>query len=207
MLATLIAVYGVLMTPLGWGWAGFVWGYAMAWFLVTDPMKLLAYRILDPINARPPQRARDQAAPTPDARAEAKPAVKAAAGPQAEPKPEAITEPKSETKAATKPEAEPRAGPSAAAKPDTKATAKPEFEPTPEAQATPKPQADIDVAALLDRSLGDLLVAGLIKDPADAGRIIAAAITQTEAPSVPPKAPNAQPDAKTQPASGPKEGP
>ena len=48
MLATLIAVYGLFMTPLGWGWALFVWGYAVAWFLVTDPVKLLAYRVLDP---------------------------------------------------------------------------------------------------------------------------------------------------------------
>ena len=48
-LATLIAVYGLFMTPLGWGWALFVWGYAMVWFLVTDPVKLLAYRILDPV--------------------------------------------------------------------------------------------------------------------------------------------------------------
>ena len=47
-LATLIAVYGVFMTPLGWGWAGFVWGYALAWFLVNDRVKLLAYRIFDP---------------------------------------------------------------------------------------------------------------------------------------------------------------
>ncbi|MGC2224038.1 MAG: efflux RND transporter periplasmic adaptor subunit, partial [Methylocella sp.] len=46
-LATLIAVYGLFMTPLGWGWALFVWGYAVAWFLVTDPVKLLAYRIFD----------------------------------------------------------------------------------------------------------------------------------------------------------------
>ena len=28
--ATLIAVYGLFMTPLGWGWALFVWGYAAA---------------------------------------------------------------------------------------------------------------------------------------------------------------------------------
>jgi H+-transporting ATPase len=29
IVATLIAVYGLFMTPLGWGWAGlFVWGYA-----------------------------------------------------------------------------------------------------------------------------------------------------------------------------------
>ena len=46
--ATLIAVYGLFMTPLGWGWAVFVWGYALAWFFVTDPVKILAYRILDP---------------------------------------------------------------------------------------------------------------------------------------------------------------
>ena len=52
MLATLIAVYGVFMTPLGWGWAGFVWGYALAWFLVNDRVKLLAYRIFDPAKAR-----------------------------------------------------------------------------------------------------------------------------------------------------------
>jgi H+-transporting ATPase len=50
--ATLIAVYGLFMAPLGWGWAGLVWGYALAWFLVTDPVKLLAYRILDPAAAR-----------------------------------------------------------------------------------------------------------------------------------------------------------
>jgi H+-transporting ATPase len=47
--ATLIAVYGLFMTPLGWGWAAFVWGYALAWALVNDRVKLLAYRIFDPV--------------------------------------------------------------------------------------------------------------------------------------------------------------
>lgn len=47
IVATLIAVYGLFMAPLGWGWAGFVWGYALLWFLVNDRIKLLAYRILD----------------------------------------------------------------------------------------------------------------------------------------------------------------
>ncbi|MGV8977804.1 MAG: plasma-membrane proton-efflux P-type ATPase [Cellulomonas sp.] len=47
-IATLIAVYGVFMTPLGWGWAAFVWGYAILWALLNDRIKLLAYRILDP---------------------------------------------------------------------------------------------------------------------------------------------------------------
>jgi len=46
ILATLIAVYGFFMTPLGWGWAMFVWGYALAWFLVNDRVKLLAYWLL-----------------------------------------------------------------------------------------------------------------------------------------------------------------
>ena len=50
-LATLIAVYGLFMTPLSWGWALFVWGYALAWFLVTDGVKLAAYRILNPTAA------------------------------------------------------------------------------------------------------------------------------------------------------------
>src|SRR5580693_2678231 len=45
-IATLIAVYGLFMTPLGWGWAGFVWGYALIWALISDRVKLLAYRIL-----------------------------------------------------------------------------------------------------------------------------------------------------------------
>ena len=45
LLATLLAVYGIFMTPLGWGWALFVWGYAIVWFLFNDFLKLLAYRI------------------------------------------------------------------------------------------------------------------------------------------------------------------
>jgi H+-transporting ATPase len=53
IVATLIAVYGLFMTPLGWGWAGFVWGYALAWFLLNDRVKLLAYRIFDPVKAEP----------------------------------------------------------------------------------------------------------------------------------------------------------
>lgn len=47
IVATLIAVYGVFMSPIGWGWALFVWGYALVWFLVNDRVKLLAYRIFD----------------------------------------------------------------------------------------------------------------------------------------------------------------
>ena len=55
-LATLIAVYGLFMTPLGWGRAAFVWGYALVWALVSDRVKLLGYRIFDP--TKPPLLAR-----------------------------------------------------------------------------------------------------------------------------------------------------
>ncbi|MGH8283817.1 MAG: plasma-membrane proton-efflux P-type ATPase [Gammaproteobacteria bacterium] len=53
ILATLIAVYGFLMPPLGWRWAGFVWGYALIWALLSDRAKLLAYRVLDPASSSP----------------------------------------------------------------------------------------------------------------------------------------------------------
>ena len=51
IVATLIAVYGLFMTPIGWEWALFVWGYAFAWFLVNDRVKLFAYRVFDPADA------------------------------------------------------------------------------------------------------------------------------------------------------------
>ena len=51
-IATVVAACGLFMTPIGWFWAMCVWGYALAWFLVNDRVKLLAYRIFDP-NAQP----------------------------------------------------------------------------------------------------------------------------------------------------------
>ena len=60
IIATLIAVYGFFMTPLGWGWAGFVWGYALIWFLVNDRIKLLAYKIFDPFKPRTPSELKNQ---------------------------------------------------------------------------------------------------------------------------------------------------
>ncbi len=50
--ATFIAVYGLFMTPLGWGWALFVWVYALLWALVNDRVKLLAYRFIDPVKSK-----------------------------------------------------------------------------------------------------------------------------------------------------------
>jgi H+-transporting ATPase len=90
IIATLIAVYGLFMAPLGWKWAGFVWAYALVWALLNDRIKLLAYKIFDPVKA----------VAKPEVKAEAKPAVEADAKPDAKgaPKPEAKTAPKPEAK-------------------------------------------------------------------------------------------------------------
>jgi H+-transporting ATPase len=99
--ATLIAVYGLFMTPLGWKWAGFVWAYALLWFLVTDPVKLLAYRIFDPVKAetKPGSKIEDK----PETKDESQPDAKDKSKPEA--KPEATVEQKPDTKAEPKPEA------------------------------------------------------------------------------------------------------
>jgi H+-transporting ATPase len=47
-LATLAAVYGLLMAPIGWHWALLIWGYALGWFFVNDRIKLVAYGFFDP---------------------------------------------------------------------------------------------------------------------------------------------------------------
>ncbi|VAX35679.1 Lead, cadmium, zinc and mercury transporting ATPase; Copper-translocating P-type ATPase [hydrothermal vent metagenome] len=47
LIATFIAVNGVFMAPLGWGWALFVWGYALIAFFVEDLVKLAGYKIFD----------------------------------------------------------------------------------------------------------------------------------------------------------------
>jgi H+-transporting ATPase len=236
-IATLICLFGFLVTPLWWGWAAMVWGYALAWFLVTDPVKLLAYRVLDATKSEPAHQSKTQpqsdakAAPHPDA--EPKPVAKpdapksdttpgadakADSKPDVEPNPVAKADaPKSDTtpgadvKAASKPDAEPKPPgkadapkPVAAAEPgaDTKAApqsdaapkppAKPEetksdttAAPTPEVTVKPpvatEPEPNAAVATLFNTPLGELLVAGLRKNPEDAGRILADGIAATEA--------------------------
>ncbi|HUO37768.1 MAG TPA: plasma-membrane proton-efflux P-type ATPase, partial [Mycobacterium sp.] len=62
-IATLIAVYGALMTPLGWGWASVVWVYALFWFLIEDRVKLAISRWLDRHPGRSHHRTTTEAAP------------------------------------------------------------------------------------------------------------------------------------------------
>jgi H+-transporting ATPase len=47
ILATLIAAFGILMTPIGWKLTLMVWGYALVWFLIGDMAKLLARRVFN----------------------------------------------------------------------------------------------------------------------------------------------------------------
>jgi H+-transporting ATPase len=173
--ATCIAIFGLgLVTPLGWKWTLLVWGYALAWALVNDRIKLLTYWLLGTARAEP--RAKRQA--------EAELRSGSKTDPEADAEPETKPEPKLEAKPETAPEA--KTAPPAEAKVEAK----------PEAQ--PKPPAHAGVAALLNTSLGDILVAGLVKDPEDAGRVIAAAITQAEARVAAPGAPALDPAPKPQ---------
>ena len=162
-LATLIAVYGVtIMTPLGWGWAAFVWGYALAWFLFNDGLKLLAYRYLDATKKAAPKR-QDEAAAGAAKIDAAKPEAKS--GPRADAKPDE-----------TKPEVKPAASPASEPQPVAKAAAT-----TTEAEPKLGPDRRIESANLLDMKLGDVLLAGFASDPKGAGRFIAKAIAEIEA--------------------------
>jgi H+-transporting ATPase len=47
VVATVITVYGILLPAIGWNLALLVWGYALAWFLVQDFLKVRFYKFLD----------------------------------------------------------------------------------------------------------------------------------------------------------------
>jgi H+-transporting ATPase len=47
IIATLIAASGLLMKPLRWELIALAWGYAIAWILILDQLKLAAYRRLE----------------------------------------------------------------------------------------------------------------------------------------------------------------
>lgn len=143
ILATCIAVFGFLMPPLDWRWAAAVWGYALIWALLSDRVKLLAYRFFDsPKTAEAAkvkgiaQRAEAEAKPDPKsspasaAKAEAKPDVNVAPAPGAKAamKPDAKAVPapeaKAESKNATASEAKAEAQPDAKSKTPTDLTPK-----------------------------------------------------------------------------------
>ncbi len=47
ILATVIALTGFLMEPIGWNLVGLAWSWAIVEFLLLDPIKLLTYRVLE----------------------------------------------------------------------------------------------------------------------------------------------------------------
>jgi H+-transporting ATPase len=174
-IASALAVGGIAMTPLPALLVAGTLVAAVAFAVVLDFVKVPVFArlgITQSQNNRPLTHESQSIAKT-----EGAPIVESSAG---EPK---AADSKPESKGAPTPEA--RAEP----QPDAKAAAKPEAE--------PEPQAKADIAALLNTSLGDLLVAGLIKDPEDAGRIIAAALTQAEAPIIAAKAHEADDESKS----------
>jgi H+-transporting ATPase len=132
--ATLIAVYGLFMTPLGWGWAGFVWGYALLWFFVNDRIKLLAYRIFDPVKkagAKPETKVATQPLAEANEKTSAKPEA------NAEPQPGANDEQKPEVKT----DAKTGADPDGKAKPKSEATGEPPPGSKPDPKVGDKPEA------------------------------------------------------------------
>jgi len=51
-IATLIVVYGIMLPSIGWKLALFVWGYAIAAFIITDFIKVRVYKLLDHQNIK-----------------------------------------------------------------------------------------------------------------------------------------------------------
>ena len=189
--ATLIAVYGLFMTPLGWGWAALVWGYAVAWFLVNDRVKLLAYRLLDPVKAV--SKAGAKAADKPDADAGPKPVAKGDAKPDAKAEPQADGQPatKADAKAADKSDANAR--PKPVAKDDTEPDAKAE----PQADGGPASKADAKAADKPDAEAKPLLAANTEPAPdATAGG-------KPKPSAAPVPEPRAEPQAETRKPSDP----
>jgi H+-transporting ATPase len=46
IVGTLVAVYGVMITPVGWEAAMWMWAYALSWFVFNDVVKMATYKII-----------------------------------------------------------------------------------------------------------------------------------------------------------------
>ncbi|VAW54110.1 Lead, cadmium, zinc and mercury transporting ATPase; Copper-translocating P-type ATPase [hydrothermal vent metagenome] len=46
ILGTLIAVYGIFITPIGWEYALWMWAYALIWFIINDAIKVATYKFI-----------------------------------------------------------------------------------------------------------------------------------------------------------------
>ena len=52
VVGTLVAVYGLLVTPIGWGYALAIWAYALAWLPIESAVAILVRRLFDLEGAR-----------------------------------------------------------------------------------------------------------------------------------------------------------
>jgi H+-transporting ATPase len=193
IVATCIAIFGFgLVTPLAWYWALMVWGYAIAWFLFNDRAKLLTYKLLDrfaaadkdvPEVADKPAASQSSPQPVPGSDAKnGKPDAQARTAPD-DAKDQASPE-------GEKPRPAPRA-PSPAGpkrKQDLEKTSGSDRmqeeppRPATAAGAAPPPHvaASPALATLLDTKLGDVLLAGLLEHPDEAGHLVAEEIARTD---------------------------
>ncbi|MEO9130835.1 MAG: plasma-membrane proton-efflux P-type ATPase [Sphingomonas sp.] len=175
IVATCIAIFGFgLVTPLAWYWALLVWGYAIAWFLVNDRAKLLTYKLLDDLRAGKEadlKAAAKQPASHPEA--QAAPAGTAKSG-KADAKDEfgslAPDAAPQDTSQGSPNAGKPHGAPAHASKPAA----------VPGGRAPHTARTPAEVAALLDTKLGDILLAGLLEHPDDAGRLLAEEIAKAE---------------------------
>ena len=137
IVATLIAVYGLFMTPLGWKWAGFVWAYALIWFFINDSLKLVAYKVLDATQGavKPKIPAATKLGDKAGLGAEVTPKSAPRAKPDGNAKPEVEVAPKSESVE------QPRQGASAPTEADAKD--KPQPKPAVESEAAPNLMTDL----------------------------------------------------------------
>jgi H+-transporting ATPase len=206
-LATFISVYGAgLVTPLGWKYAGMVWAYALAWFLVTDPLKLLTYKVLDTVKADEQKSAKTASAPVAAV-------LPVPAGHDSQTSPDPSAKPKPATKDMSPPESHETAKPGDAQAPAPEGKAKPEAAP----KAVPAPPAPAaaastelkgasreDIGTLVKTMVGDLARAGMLKDPELAGHIAADVIIAAETPVQSGKPPKADDTAQVPPTVAPK---
>jgi H+-transporting ATPase len=95
ILATLIAVYGLFMMPLRSGWPLFVLGVCAGVVLVSDRIKLLAYRIFD--HTKTEVKPQISVAPQPQVKTETPREAKAE--PKSDAKPDAMAHPASDASA------------------------------------------------------------------------------------------------------------
>jgi len=195
LIASTLAVGGIAMKPLPPLVVAGTLGAAAVFAFVLDLVKVPVFARLG-IAHSPRDRPLPHATSR-TAQAEGRP-MKEPSAAASDSKPEAQPEAQPETKAESMPVAKDEPNPEIHA----------EVRPEVNAETRPKPSAN--VAALLNTTFGDVLVAGLLKDPEDAGRLIAQGIVEIEARIASAKTPDAvagskpEAEAGTPPAGTPK---